>query len=176
MALSELMNIDSAKINNQEVKLNFLKGIAYFGLHEDDLSEEAFRKCAEGLSSNTGTSEIETDFNAIRKSEKRYNPHTAWLLSLLVPGAGQLYSGEFKEAANSAALLGGLLYLTVSFAGKYSVFEAIAVVLPWFQRYYMGGANKAEKLTLEKQLANRYQSYQSIMKRLEVECQKNQMK
>ena len=169
LALSELMNIDSAKIKSQDIKFNFLKALAYFGLHQDELSDEAFKKCAKELSADISLSEIETEFDAIKKSEKRYNPHTAWLLSLFVPGTGQLYSGEYKEAANSAVLLGGLLYLTISFAGKYSVFEAIAVVLPWFQRYYMGGANKAEKLTLEKQMAKRYDSYQAIMRLIDTE-------
>lgn len=173
LALSELMNIDSAKITSHDIKLNFLKGITYFGLHQDKLSEEAFNKCMKGISNKTDLSDIEKEFVDLKKAEKRFNPQTAWMLSLFLPGSGQLYSGEYKEAANSAVLLGGLIYLTISFAGKYSFIEAIVTVLPWFQRYYIGGANKAERLALEKQLTKRNDSYQSILKHIETEYQGN---
>lgn len=173
LALSELINIDSAKIVHQNIKLNFLKGITYFGLNQDDQAEDAFKKCMEGLSQKNDLSNIETEFNRIKRSEKRFNPQTAYILSLFLPGAGQLYSGEYKEAANSAVLLGGLIYVTISMAGKYSFIEAIITILPWFQRYYIGGANKAERLALEKQQVKRNDSYQSILKRLETEYQKN---
>ena len=129
LALSELMNIDSAKIAYHDIKLNFLKGIAFFGLQQDELSEEYFKKCAKGLSCDNNLANIEKNFSLIRKAEKRFNPNTAWMLSLFIPGAGQVYSGEFKEAANSAALLGGLIYLTISVAGKYSYVEAIVACI-----------------------------------------------
>jgi len=171
LALSELINIDSTKYSDQNTKLNFLKGIAYFGSNQDDLAEIAFKKCISGVSGKTGSNDIEKDFIQLKKIEKRYNPQTAWILSLIVPGAGQLYSGELKEAANSSALLGGLIYLTISFAAKYSFWEAIVIVFPWFQRYYIGGANKAENMALEKQKIKRNNTYQSILKTIEGEPQ-----
>lgn len=173
LALSELMNIDSTSIADQNSRLNFLKGIAYFGLNENDLAEEAFKKCVAGFSDRSALLAFEKEFVDLKKSEKRFNPQTAWLMSLFVPGTGQLYSGEYKEAANSAALLGGLIYLTISFATKYSFVEAIVVVLPWFQRYYIGGANKAERLALEKQKSKRNDSYQAIMRRIDSQSQSN---
>ncbi|MFA5329627.1 MAG: hypothetical protein WC384_17670 [Prolixibacteraceae bacterium] len=173
LALSELMNIDSSNVADQNIRLNFMKGIAYFGLNEDDLARDAFNKCAAEFPGKNNARDFEKEFADIRKSEKRFNPQTAWFMSLIVPGSGQLYSGAYKDAANSAVLLGGLIYLTVSFAAKYTFLEAVVLVLPWFQRYYMGGANKAERLTLEKQLRKRNDSYQAIMRRLESESQQN---
>ncbi len=167
LALSELMNLDSAKIAEQDIKLNFLKGIAYFGLKQDELAETAFKKSTGKFSEKNSISGIKKEFQKIRKSEKRYNPHTAWLLSLIVPGTGQAYTGNYKESVNSTVLLGGIIYLAATFAAKYSALEAIAVILPWFQRYYMGGANKAERLALEKQESKRNESYQSILKYIE---------
>jgi tetratricopeptide (TPR) repeat protein len=169
LSLSELMNIDITKYHHQKVKMNFLQGIAYFGLHEDKLAEASFKNCIEDLSPNTETALIEKEFALIMKNEKRFNPKTAWLLSLIVPGSGQLYSKEYKEAANSAILLGGLFYLTVSFATRFSYLEAIVVMLPWFQRYYTGGANKAEKLAKDQQLVMRNNSYLSILDLLKTE-------
>jgi hypothetical protein len=42
-------------------------------------------------------------------------------------------------------------------------------MLPWFQRYYIGGANKAEKFAIEQQLAMRNNSYQAILELLETQ-------
>jgi hypothetical protein len=173
LALSELMNIDSAKIVYHDIKLNFLKGIALFGLHQDDLSEEYFTKCLRGLHVEDNPDIIEKNFKRIKKSERRFNPNTAWMLSLFLPGAGQIYSGNFREAANSSVLLGGLIYLTIAVARKYSYLEAVIAILPWFQRYYLGGANKAERLALERQNVERGKSYSAIMKFLESESEKN---
>lgn len=172
MALSELMNIDTPKYLNQKVKMNFLQGIAYFGLHEDKLAQESFNNCVTNLSPNIESALIEKEFARIARSEKRFNPKTAWMMSLIVPGSGQLYSKEYKEAANSAILLGGLFYLAASFAAKYTFLEAVVIVLPWFQRYYIGGANKAEKLAKEHQLMKRNNSYLSILNSIETKNQK----
>lgn len=168
LALSELLNLDSAKISEQNIRLNFLKGIAHFGLNEDKLAEIDFKKCIVISSKNGYLNDIEKEFDMIERTEKRYNPHTAWLLSLIVPGSGQAYAGEYKDAANSAVLLGGLIYLATTFAVKYSALEAIVIILPWFQRYYMGGANKAERLTLENQERKRNDSYQRILSKIEL--------
>ena len=172
LAISELLNLDSAKITEQNIRLNFLKGIAYFGLNEDKPAEIAFKKCILEAAGKNYLNDIENEFKLISKTEKRYNPHTAWILSLIVPGIGQAYAGKYKEAANSAILLGGIIYLATTFAVKYTALEAIVIILPWFQRYYIGGANKAEKLTLEKQMEKRNDSYQTILNRIEAEGQK----
>lgn len=172
-ALAELMNIDSTSTIDQSVRLNFLKGITYFGLKEDDEAEKAFDQCLAAIPGIKVQETFEKEFAAIRKSEKRFNPKTAWTLSMFLPGAGQLYAGNIKESTNSAALLGGLIYLTVAFAKKFSFIEAIVVVIPWFQRYYIGGANKAERLALEKQLGKRNEMYQKVIHRLESESAKN---
>jgi len=166
LAISELMNIDSAKNVYHNVKLNFLKGIAYFGLHQDELSEKFFSKCLFQLSLQND-SVIKRDFYAIKKSEKRFNPQAAYILSLILPGIGQFYSGEIKEGLNSAILLNGLLLGAVILAREYSVIISFITILPWFQRYYLGGANKAERLALDKQLAKRNDIYQDILLTIE---------
>jgi TM2 domain-containing membrane protein YozV len=166
LALSELINVDSAKNTYHDVKLHFLKGITYFGLHEDELSEKSFNKCLAMLSLEKD-SLLDLEFKAIKKSEKRFNPHTAWMLSMILPGTGQFYAGEVIEGFNSSLLLGGLFFSAVLIAKEYSFFIALVTILPWFQRYYMGGANKAERLTMEKQMVKRNDSYQSILLRIE---------
>jgi hypothetical protein len=169
LALAELMNIDSTSIPDQYARLHFLNGIAYFALNEDILAQESLEKCVSKWGESNDIHVFENEFAKIKHSEKRFNPRKAWIMSLILPGAGQFYSGEIKEGLNSAALLGGLLYLTVSIAMKYSFLESIAVILPWYQRYYSGGANKAERLALEKQQSKRNEYYRDILKRIELD-------
>lgn len=169
LALSELMNIENSTNTDQKLRTNFLQGIAYFGLHEDEQAEASFKNCLTDIHKNTNIALIETEFELISRSEKRFKPKTAWALSLILPGSGQLYTKEYKEAVNSAALLGGLFYISASFASKFSFVEALFVILPWFQRYYIGGANKAEKFAIEQQLALRNKSYQGILELLDTE-------
>jgi len=172
LAISELINLDSARIEDQNLRLNFLKGIAYFGLNQDQLAETSLKKCLKKSSNQSNIEAIEKEFTKIQESEKRFNPHTAWLMSLILPGSGQIYAGNYKESANSVLLLGGLVYLATTLAARYSTLEAIVIIFPWFQRYYLGWAGKAEKLTLEKQISKRNKSYQAILRQIELVDQK----
>ncbi|MEI7523494.1 MAG: hypothetical protein WCJ95_04145 [Mariniphaga sp.] len=173
IALSELMNLDTLSLKSQSIKLDFLKGIAYFGMHQDSLAETSFLRCARGFSDEEGASVLRKDFGRIKKVERRFKPGTAWRLSLVLPGSGQVYSGNYREAANSALLMGGFAYLTVSIALEYTFVEALVVAASFFQRYWVGGANKAEKLAFERQNRERNSAYLSIMKILEDADKKN---
>lgn len=166
-ALSELLNLKDSLSADQKITASFYEGIIYFGLDDYQRAEASFSRCLEEMDKKAKIVLIEEEFDAIRKWRKRYNPKTAWFLSLFLPGSGQLYAGEAKEAANSMALLGGLAYITVKLSVKYTFFEAAITVLPWFQRYYLGGANKAEKYAEEAFLHERYNSYRNILSRLE---------
>ena len=167
MAISELMNIDSSKTLYHNIKLNFLEGIAYFGLHQDNLSELAFNKCLKQLSI-ASDSVIQREFAVIKKSEKRYNPNTAYFLSIIFPGTGQYYTGHIKDGLNSTVLIGGLFYVAVLLAKEYSFIAAVVTVIPWIQRYYMGGASKAENFAKEKQTDIRIVTYHNILKKIEL--------
>jgi hypothetical protein len=172
LAISEMMNMDTTTSLHQTAKMNLFQGIAYFGLHEDELAQKSFRNCLTKLSPGSNLEYIDNQFTLIRKNEKRYNPKTGWVLSLILPGAGQLYAGDYKNSINSLALVGGLFYLTIGYASSASVLEAFFIILPWIQRYYLGGAGKAENLTLEHQLKDRNNLYVSLVEYLETEFQR----
>ncbi len=163
LALSELMNIDTTRFKSQNSKTYFLQGIAYFGLHEDKLAEKSFILSLAGIPKNSNENFIKDKFALLKKNERRFNPRIAWFMSLILPGSGQFYAKEYKETLNSSLLLGGLFYLAVSYATNISVLEALFVMLPWVQRYYLGGATKAEKMTLDRQLENRNNLYISMV-------------
>ncbi|VAW20191.1 hypothetical protein MNBD_BACTEROID01-326 [hydrothermal vent metagenome] len=168
-ALTELMNLDTMLCPAQDIKANFYAGIAYFGMNENQQAAESFKACLKYMGQEEKMALMEDEFDAIRKWGERYNPKTAWVLSLIIPGSGQLYAGEVKEAANSMILTGGLLYLSILLSRRYSFFEAVLTVLPWFQRYYLGGAGKAEKYANEAFLRERYNSYRNILNLMEDE-------
>jgi tetratricopeptide (TPR) repeat protein len=81
----------------------------------------------------------------------RPNPSTAKLLSIIFPGAGQAYSGDWRGAMNSFLLNAGLGTLALHTAINYSFLEGATSILPWLIRYYMGGFGHAEATAILKQ-------------------------
>jgi tetratricopeptide (TPR) repeat protein len=84
----------------------------------------------------------------------RPNPTLAKILSIFVPGLGQLYIGDYKNAINSFILSGGLLTVFMVIAINYTVVDAFFGVMPYFQRYYFGGVKHAKSGALDKQEYN----------------------
>ena len=92
------------------------------------------------------------------KKLPRPNPAIATGLSVLVPGSGQMYAGEFKDGANSALLLSTLFYL-----GMNAQILDFAVVMPFLYRYYMGGIVHANRFAKEKTRQKKYDCYKQLM-------------
>lgn len=91
------------------------------------------------------------------------NPNTALFLSILMPGLGQLYSGDIKNAANSfilnTILAGTFLFISV----KYGLLDAGLTVFPWFQRYYFGGFNRAREIAKKRQQIKKEMLLQNVI-------------
>ena len=81
--------------------------------------------------------------NAI-KNHHNPNPKVASFLSMILPGSGQVYSGEFKSGINSFLLTGAALTAFSLINIRYSFFDAILGVFPYYQRYYTGGVINAQ--------------------------------
>lgn len=74
---------------------------------------------------------------------ERKSPKVARGLSMVVPGAGQLYAGDVKDGLNSLmlnALLGYWFWETMQAA---TFLDASFTVMPWLFRYYSGGYKHA---------------------------------
>lgn len=85
------------------------------------------------------------------KIKKRYKKSKVKAMSLIIPGAGQMYCGDFKEGINSlgiTVLFGGIYFRVVSSLG---LLDAFLSVLPWYQKYYLGGYTKAGVIAVNKQ-------------------------
>ncbi|MBN1117161.1 MAG: membrane protein insertion efficiency factor YidD [Bacteroidales bacterium] len=73
------------------------------------------------------------------------NSNLAFILSLILPGSGQIYVGDYQHGINSLALVGGILV-----GGVYAPNFGQYLVVPFFYRYYIGGAWNAKQIAIRR--------------------------
>jgi len=95
----------------------------------------------------------------------------AFLFSLLIPGSGQLLFGNANEALKSVTVNGGFATLMYFVYTEYGLIDASLSVLPWFMRYYLGGAFRAEKLAIDK----KQEMHEKIFREVVVLTENNQI-
>jgi len=167
-ALIELLNLDRLTSEYFENKKNFYLGVVYFQKKDFHKSGQHFNNCIDSVYV-TEKKELCCLFSEINYIYKRYNPKFAWTLSLIIPGLGQIYCGDIKDGANSLLLTGALGFLFLNTAINYSIIDALISVGPWYQRYYQGGFQNAERSTIskrEKEVALIYSGIMDIFKGL----------
>jgi tetratricopeptide (TPR) repeat protein len=71
----------------------------------------------------------------------------AIVLSALLPGLGHTYAHHLREGANSFVLIAGIGAAYIFVAKNVGLIDGIISILPWFNRYYVGGLNGAAELT-----------------------------
>jgi hypothetical protein len=160
----ELTSLDSILSIYFINKRNFYFAVSYFGLEDFKKSEMYFLNLTEGRPE--AKQEIQKLFNS-KKKLYRPNPKTAKTLSRILPGSGQIYSGDIKNGLNSIILTGGLALLGVHMYNEYSLFDSFMSVFPWFLRYYQGGYNKAYEIAKRKRTVRRNITYKQILKVLD---------
>jgi tetratricopeptide (TPR) repeat protein len=165
-ALIELYGIDDSQSDYFQQKKNFYLGAACFQQTDYRKSIDYFLKCVDstGYDRREALNDILEEINHI---DKRYNPKTARILSMILPGLGQLYCGEYTGAVNSFALLTGLAALYINTIYQYSLIDATISILPWFQRYYQGGYQNAETAAIIKKENKIKQQYHNILSVIE---------
>lgn len=159
--IAELLSINDDSPRYIRKKRNFYLGIAYFGLNETDISEKHFLSCIDS-SDSSSRENLKKQFLRVKKINKRH-PKIARILSTILPGAGQFYSGDVKNGLNSLLINAAFIGLGVVVAKNYTPFDAVLAVFPWFQRYYTGGIKKSEIIAIQKINEKRNAVYQNIM-------------
>ena len=165
-AIEELLYITDNANKEQKIKMHYLKGIAYFGMKEDTLACDEMKNVLElsGYSeSDTVSNLLLAEFDKVYRYNKRYNPNRGYIMSAIIPGSGQMSVGAIKEGINSMLLIAGLYFFAFEIIKSYSFIDAVITLLPWLQRYYMGGMDKAKGLAISKIEVKRYESYQKIL-------------
>jgi len=159
-ALIELYTLSSGYYELHPEIIDFLFGVCHFGLEEFNKAEEYFLKIT---ASSPETSARIKEIFADEKQFYKPNPNTISILSLFIPGLGQMLTGSFKEAGNSFILVGGIGTAMVIVALRLSIWDAILSLVPWYQRYLVGGSENAEQLAIEKRSQNRNKIYLEIL-------------
>ncbi|MEX1190253.1 MAG: hypothetical protein WED33_13420 [Bacteroidia bacterium] len=148
LALIDLLGLPNQLPDTLLKYKSFLLGITWFNELNFEESRINFKQALKE-SDIAQKNAIDSLFYALSKI-KHPNPKTARTLSIIFPGAGQFYSGDIKNGINSFLLTGAFLAIGISTAFRYTLFDAFGSVLPWFQRYYMGGYNRAERIAAER--------------------------
>ena len=159
-ALGDLFLVTSLS-RTDSIRLSLYLGTSYFGLKDFDRAQSYFLQCITPADSSS-ILKIDSLFHRNEKYH-RLNPKAAKIMSIIVPGSGQLYTGHIKEGLNSLLLTGALAVLTVNTMIRLSYLDAMVSVFPWFYRYYAGGLNNAEELAMERIQEHESEIYQALL-------------
>lgn len=133
--------------------------VAYFQDGQYDKSKELFSE----LVSVESRSELDKIFKKNNRLEKKFNRFKVQLMSVFLPGSGQVFTGNVGPGINSFVLVGSFLYLFTRVIKVLSLPDAILAVYPWLSRYYMGGVKKAGNFADERIKIKRSSYYQQIL-------------
>lgn len=161
LALIELLGISDNLPDSIIQAREFLLGVSFFNLQNFGESRNHFRK-AIPPEAKTQTAKMDSLFNAL-EAIKHPNPKTARLMSIFLPGLGQFYAGDVKNGINSLLLTGSFFTLGFIVAINYSLVDAMVAVVPWVQRYYVGGYNRAAGIAENKKKSKQDKVYQAIL-------------
>ena len=140
------LKIDSTNILFQ--KASFYLGIINFAETDYINAEKHFLKSINDTSI-IKKEKIRLAFKNKNKL-KRPNPKIARTLSLIIPGGGQLYAGDYKNAANSFLLVAVFAAIGADMYFSYAWYDSLISVFPWFYRYYNGGSKNAMQIAKQK--------------------------
>ncbi len=149
-AVQQLLAFEQGNDIYFQNRFNFFNALIYLKRDQPEKSLEYFLKM---LDDEAAKAMLIQEFAKARLH--RPNPNTAKVLSIILPGMGQLYAGDYKNAVNSFMLTGALAGLTVLIAVNYSILDAALSTVSWLQRYYMGGFTRAGVIARERQIEKR---------------------
>ena len=155
-AIIDLLSINDTSVTVKN-RLHFYLATCYFGLEDFEKAEYYFKSCID-----------ENSINALRilfsgKGINAPSPKKAKVMSMIIPGLGQVYSGDLKSGINSLALSAGLIALVIKVSAKFSFIDGVVMVLPWYQRYYMGGYNSAEEIAIIRRQEKRNKIFSEVL-------------
>jgi len=157
LALIDLFSVNDTSGSIQK-RLNFYLATCYFGLENFSSAKTYFESCIP-FKDSAELAELFSRKNLLSPSPKR-----ARIMSMILPGLGQTYSGDLKSGLNSLLLTSGLIALGINISIRYRPVDAVFSILPWYQRYYTGGYGKAEEIAIRKRQKKRNEVYTKVLK------------
>jgi tetratricopeptide (TPR) repeat protein len=160
-AFQSVMQLKPEKSDFFVQQINFYKGIICFS---DERYEEAEVYFLNTLPDSAihSKEKIKALFEKKRKFRSP-KPGVAGIMSLIVPGTGQFYTGQYKSGINSIVLLGIISIIAVDLGIRFSFYDPLITILPWFFRYYKGGYRNSKEFAHEKLNQNRTQTLNEIL-------------
>ena len=146
-ALLELLSLPKNLPEPWMSRKRLYLGAAHFGIREFDLARQDLLPLF-APENQAGRAEFE---QLMRQAERisRKSAKKARNLSMVLPGAGQFYAGDYKNGINSLLINALLGYWLISTGISFTFLDAAATVSPWLFRYYAGGMRRAGEI-LEK--------------------------
>ena len=103
--------------------------------------------------------------NAVNAPQK--SARLAKVLSAILPGAGQVYAGNWRSGLNALALNGVLGYLTVDAALDQHYVDAVLWAGVIFSRYYRGNIFRAEEAVTQFNTQQSHRAAVAVLQRLQ---------
>ena len=97
----------------------------------------------------------------------RKSTRVAKVLSAILPGAGQIYAGNWRGGLNALALNGALGFVTVDSVLDKHYVDAVLWTYFFFSRYYFGNLHQAGRAVDEFNENTSHRAADSILKRLQ---------
>jgi tetratricopeptide (TPR) repeat protein len=162
-AWNTLKEIDTANDTSRR-QVIFYTGVIHFYKEEYTEAEENWIMLAGEDSAKKNTIRMLFKKNA---KVNRLKPGVANVLSVILPGAGQIYAGDIKEGLNSLLLNGAIFILGYNTAAAYNLYNAIVAVGPFYLRYYLGGIHRAGDIVMAKRAQKHQQIYSQLLQVLQ---------
>ena len=95
------------------------------------------------------------------------NPRSAQVLSVIIPGSGQIFAGDFRNGSKAFVLNASLLAATAYISKEYSIANAGMATFQWFFRYYISNVKNARKIIFQQNDKRKMEKYQKLINILE---------
>lgn len=159
-ALSELIQLKYLETDSiRKKRINLHLAVSYFQVEDFENSKTYFKTIIPKVAHD----QVDLIFKKNKGLEKRYNPIKLQILSALIPGAGQIYAGYYKEGANSLILVSSFMALLIRTSRIYGLAHGFISVYPWVSRYHTGGIKKVYLLGEEKIKTKRNIYYHELL-------------
>ena len=157
-ALLDLYLVEQPKSSVKQ-QAALLEGMCLYRLEKFEQAEKAFRNA---LVNSSDSVIVTQNFDELERINRK-SPKKAKIFSMILPGSGLMYVGDWKNGLSSLVLVGGLATLMVVSTANSGFMNAFLNVFPWYQRYYMGGFQLTENVAEDKLTTRRIRQLQKTV-------------
>lgn len=160
-AMIELLDYNEASLTPaQQHRYWLYMATGYYAADDITKAKTYFIKA---LPNAADSVKVDVLFGKLIKANKK-REGTAMLLSIILPGTGQLYAGDVRNALNSFLLTSGWLALAINTGINTGGISAVITIVPWYARYYMGGLTNAATAVKNYKLKKKDQIHRQVLK------------